>query len=205
MRDDSTAPAGQASIGGGGGGAKYSRANNSHSNQHARRAPPKGGCLATRPSATKMVCTENKLRPAALLRSVQRMTAPAGAAKAEPVPTRTVLSHADMVAAATKDDGPLSIGGWVPPTNFAVPAARGAAALQSAAEADQDDNDGGEDDGLVPRHAGHNAEDQAEEVRGEQAGEAAQEGGGLVGYGSDSDSDSGSEAPAERDRPVSFF
>lgn len=119
------------------------------------------------------------------------------------MPTRTVLSHADMVAAATKDDGPLSISGWVPPTNFAAPAARGAAALQAAAEADQeDDSDGGEDDGCEPRQAGSTPEDQAEEV---PEGKAAREGGGLVGYGSDSDSDSGSDAPAERDRPVSFF
>ena len=201
MRDDSAAPVGLANNGGGGGsgGAKYSRANNSHSNQNARRPPPKGGCFALRPSKAQLLCAENTNSLSGIVALSAVSDAPTGAAKAEPVPTRTVLSHADMVAAATKDDGPLSIGGWVPPTNFAAPAASGSMALQSAEEAAEDDSDG------EPRQVGSTAKEQAEDVREEKAGVAAQEGGGLVGYGSDSDSDSGSDAPAERDRPVSFF
>ena len=120
------------------------------------------------------------------------------------MPQRTTLSHADMVAAATKDNGPLSIGGWVPPTTFAGPAARGAAALQPNVEVAQDDIDGGDDDGLERREANSDA-NEAEEAREKGSSEPPQEAGGLVGYGSSSDSDSGSDAPAERDRPVSFF
>ena len=128
----------------------------------------------------------------------------AAAAKAEPIPKRTVLSHADMVAAATVDNGPLSIGGWVPPTNFAAPEPMGA---RSGAGKKTDGSGGSISSGdgserqprsQQPNEAQRTQEDAADDVPGG--------GGGLVGYDSSSESDdSGSDAPAQTDRPVSFF
>ena len=119
------------------------------------------------------------------------------------MPQRTVLSHADMVAAANKDTGPLSIGGWVPPTTFAAapPATHARADPPEIGGSTAYGSDGSSDDGGEPQEPGSEPGPEAEET----PSEAPKEGGGLVGYESSSDSDSDADAPAERDRPVSFF
>ena len=118
-----------------------------------------------------------------------------------------MLSHADMVAAATADKGPLSIGGWVPPTTFAAPAAAGGSPEDGPVRHGGSGNGSRSGDGVSePREPRCEQVADGGRPHEDDADDASGDGGGLVGYASSSESDdSGSDGPAERDRPVSFF
>ena len=139
-----------------------------------------------------------------------------------PGPLRSTLSHAALVAAAKVDDGPLSIGGWVPPSVGLITGAFGSGRLSSAPESggaeasssESDDSDEGDADGVGVSAVAAENNSRKGKPKGSAVGadddiEDASGGGLLVGYGSSSDSGSSSDdaddAERTNDGPVSFF
>lgn len=111
---------------------------------------------------------------------------------------RARAAHSQLVAAATVDDGPLSIGGWVPPS---IPVATAPANGDTAEGADADDAAATADE-PPPQQAA--AAGSGHDVNGA----AASSGSGSESGDSDDDCDSesgGGGTGGDQDRPQSFF
>lgn len=125
-----------------------------------------------------------------------RRTELAAAAAAE----RARAAHSQLVAAATVDDGPLSIGGWVPP-NVPMPAAAVSPPGVGAGSAALDAGDAEEADGAPPAEPAAVAQPDTDGGVAAASDDAASS---QSDDDSSNDSDTGGDA-ADGDRPLSFF
>ncbi|CAL8472153.1 g11695 [Coccomyxa elongata] len=124
------------------------------------------------------------------------------AAAAEEARRAAQISHAELVARAQKDSGPISIGGWVPPSVSRRPVEEGERSVQAVPDEDHASDQSASDP------AGPESGDDGEEMAEipPQAEDGADAGlGSLVDYSEDDSSDDSDDERAARPKIVSFF